>query len=481
MPITAAHWVFILTVVTIIVVMVARRNVAIVAIAGTVILALMSANAGHTVGDRVIFATQSMFRAILMAGVGLFDIMLLVALMLAMLKAMSKEGADELMILPVRRLIVGPRSAFITLACTTFVCGIFFWPSPATALVGTVLVPVAIRARLPAIGAVAAINIAGHGMALSSDPVIQAATRISAGAAHVPPGMVLFYTVLFAGVVGLIALTVFGLMLGRDMRRGKVVAAPEALPSSPAGNDGTTGEPRQFSRNARILAILTPSVLFGMGVLIITRALFDPAHAIYGGDATALLGGCAVCILIIACLLCEGHHALEQVIVHLRDGFAFAVKVFAPVLPIVAFFFLGDPEHAAQVLGRGTPGYLLDLGRAASGYLGPDNPVLPFGVMVVGILSGIDGFGFSGLPLTGSIAGAVASSVPANAAILASIGQIGSVWVGGGTIVPWSGVCVAAAMADVNPDELARRNFIPVTLGFLAAATLALVLIYANS
>ncbi|WP_067733000.1 hypothetical protein [Novosphingobium naphthalenivorans] len=475
MPITPAHWVFLFTVATIVFVMVARRNVAIVAIAGTVALAFMSPNAGTTMPDRMIFATQSLFRSILMAGIGLFDIMLLVALMLAMLKAMSKEGADELMIVPVRRLIVGPRSAFITLACTTFVCGIFFWPSPATALVGTVLVPVAIRARLPAVGAVAAINIAGHGMALSSDPVIQAATRISASAAHVSPGLVLFYTVLFAGVVGIIALTVFGLLLGRDMRRGTVVASPSALPHGQP--EGRT----EFGPHARFLAILTPAVLFGMGALIISRALFDPAHAIYGGDATALLGGCAVCILIIACVVHDGHHALEQIIVHLREGFAFAVKVFAPVLPIVAFFFLGDPDHAAQVLGPGTPGFLLDLGRAASAYLGPNNPVLPFGVMVVGILSGIDGFGFSGLPLTGSIAGAVASSVPANAAILASIGQIGSVWVGGGTIVPWSGVCVAAAMADVNPDELARRNFLPVALGFLAAATLALFLIYANT
>ncbi|MDD3800418.1 MAG: hypothetical protein PHE36_14705, partial [Novosphingobium sp.] len=310
MPITAAHWVFLFTVAAIIFVMVVRRNVAIVAIAGTVALAFMSANAGATLPDRMIFATQSLFRAILMAGIGLFDIMLLVALMLAMLKAMSKEGADELMIIPVRRLIVGPRSAFITLACTTYVCGIFFWPSPATALVGTVLVPVAIRARLPAIGAVAAVNIAGHGMALSSDPVIQAATRISAGAAHVSPGLVLFYTVLFAGVVGVIALTVFGLLLGRDMRRGKVVASASALPL------GDSQGRSEFGPHARFLAILTPSVLFGMGALIISRALFDPAHAIYGGDATALLGGCAVCILIIACVVHDGHHALEQVIVH---------------------------------------------------------------------------------------------------------------------------------------------------------------------
>ncbi len=129
------------------------------------------------------------------------------------------------------------------------------------------------------------------------------------------------------------------------------------------------------------------------------------------------------------------------------------------MLPIVAFFFLGDPAHAVKVLGPGTPGYLLDFGRSVGQYLGPNNPLLPVGVLAVGLLSGIDGFGFSGLPLTGSISGALTGAGTTSTAVLASLGQIGSVWVGGGTMVPWSGVCVAAALANIRPRHSGATQF----------------------
>lgn len=475
MTITFAHWTFLLVMVAIIATMVMRRSVIIVAIVGIVLLAVQSPNAEPGAIGHFIFSAQAVFRAILLAGIDLFDIMLLVAIMLAMLRALAAQGADEMMIAPMRRLIVGPWSAMVVLTVTTFVCGIFFWPSPTVALVGTVLVPVALRAGLPAVAAAAAINIAGHGMALSADPVIQAATRITANAAHVSPNLILTYTVLFSLTTGIVSLLTVAFFVRRDMASGKLVPQPASGLLAGGDPDGEVATPFR-GRFCAPLAILAPLALFSLGGLIIYRAMFDPAHAIYGGAATALLGGMAICILIVASIAHDGHRAMESIVHHLQDGFAFGVKVFAPVLPIVAFFFLGDPAHAVKVLGEGTPGYLLDFGRAVGDYLGADNPLLPFGVMLVGILSGIDGFGFSGLPLTGSISGALAAAQPHNVAILASLGQIGSVWVGGGTMVPWSGVCVAAAMANVSPDELARRNFLPVSIGFVVVALLALVL-----
>ena len=48
----------------------------------------------------------------------------------------------------------------------------FFWPTPAVALVGAVFLPVAMRAGLPAIGVAVALNLFGHGLALSTDFVI---------------------------------------------------------------------------------------------------------------------------------------------------------------------------------------------------------------------------------------------------------------------------------------------------------------------
>lgn len=472
---TLSHWTFLAILVAILLTIVFRRSVVIAAMLGILVLAAMSPNAGSGAISHGVFALQSLFRAMLLAGSDLFDIMLLVAIMLAMLKSMAAEGADELMIAPMRKLIVGPWSAFFVLAITAYVCSIFFWPSPATALVGTVLIPVALRAGLPALGAAAAINIAAHGIALSSDPVIQAATRISARSAGIDAAPILYYTVIFSALTGFVAMVLTVIFLRRDMRLRPQVLAGGGLAA--AGGTGIPGEgqgdapalaPR--GRFGLPLAVLTPVLLFGVGILIIYRAIAMPEKAIYGGEATALLGGAAITVLIIACIAHDGHRAMESVIHHITEGFTFAIKVFGPVLPIVAFFLLGDPTHAERVLGPGTPGYLLDFGQSVGHYMGPDNPLLPVGVMLVGILSGIDGFGFSGLPLTGSVAAALTGSASDSTALLASLGQIGSIWVGGGTLAPWSGVCIVAALANVRPDELARRNFVPVMAGLIASA-----------
>lgn len=472
---TPSHWTFLAILVAILLTIVFRRSVVIAAMLGILVLAAMSPNAGSGVISHSVFALQSLFRAMLLAGSDLFDIMLLVAIMLAMLKSMAAEGADELMIAPMRKLIVGPWSAFFVLAITAYVCSIFFWPSPATALVGTVLIPVALRAGLPALGAAAAINIAAHGIALSSDPVIQAATRISARSAGINAAPILYYTVIFSALTGLVAMVLTVIFLRRDMRLRPQVLAGGGLAA--AGGTGIPGEGQGDvpalafrGRFGLPLAVLTPVLLFGVGILIIYRAIAMPEKAIYGGEATALLGGAAITVLIIACIAHDGHRAMESVIHHITEGFTFAIKVFGPVLPIVAFFLLGDPTHAERVLGPGTPGYLLDFGQSVGHYLGPDNPLLPVGVMLVGILSGIDGFGFSGLPLTGSVAAALTGSASDSTALLASLGQIGSIWVGGGTLAPWSGVCIVAALANVRPDELARRNFVPVMAGLIASA-----------
>ena len=96
--------------------------------------------------------------------------------------------------------------------------------------------------------------------------------------------------------------------------------------------------------------------------------------------------------------------------------------------------------------------------------------------MVVGALTGLDGSGFSGLPLTGSLARTFGTAVGASVPVLASLGQITAIFVGGGTIVPW-GLIPVAAICDVSPLELARKNFLPVLIGFLCAFVVACFLL----
>jgi hypothetical protein len=58
---------------------------------------------------------------------------------------------------------------------------------------------------------------------------------------------------------------------------------------------------------------------------------------------------------------------------------------------------------------------------------------------------------------------------------LAAIGQMGSVWTGGGTLIAWSSLVAVAGFCGVSVLELARKNFIPVMTG-LVVATLAAIL-----
>lgn len=94
----------------------------------------------------------------------------------------------------------------------------------------------------------------------------------------------------------------------------------------------------------------------------------------------------------------------------------------------------------------------------------------------IGAITGLDGSGFSGLPLVGSIAQTFASAGKIHVASLAALGQIITVWVGGGTIIPW-GVIPVAAICGIEATELARKNLIPVLCGFAATIIVALFLI----
>src|SRR5690606_35142623 len=72
------------------------------------------------------------------------------------------------------------------------------------ALLGAVLLPVAIRAGLPALGVAMAMNLFGHGIALSSDFIIQGAPKLTADAAGLPVGDVISASIPLVITVGVV-------------------------------------------------------------------------------------------------------------------------------------------------------------------------------------------------------------------------------------------------------------------------------------
>ncbi|PMR76121.1 hypothetical protein [Billgrantia endophytica] len=484
---TASHWVFLLVILAIFVSIGFRKGVIIPSIAGIFMLGLLAEAPHDGALNQLIFAVQVVFRALLNAGIELFDIMLVIALMVAMLKSLQSQGADRLMVAPMKKLMIGPWTAFFVLGVTMYIAAAFFWPTPAVALVGTVLIPVAMQVGLPAIGAAMAVNLFGHGMALSADPVIQGASRLTASAAGIETSALLPYTLLFSITVGVVAITIACLNLRRDMRSGVLQApqtdevfTPQSVGAAAVEADtiSKTPEPEPApGPYARFFAVAVPVILIGVAVLMIYRALFVPDQAIQGGGATALLGGTATVLLVLSSFAAHGHHALDGISSYTREGFFFAIKIFAPIIPIAGFFFLGHPEHSAQVIGSGSAGYLFDIGNNIGRYIDGNVFLLTFGMAFIGLLTGMDGSGFSGLPLVGSLSGALGTGAGVDVHVLAALGQVAAIFAGGGTLAAWAfGVAADAGIAGVSPAALVRRNFVPVISGIVVACGLAIIL-----
>ena len=87
-----------------------------------------------------------------------------------------------------------------------------------------------------------------------------------------------------------------------------------------------------------------------------------------GGDATALIGGTAILIFLLINLTGFKGEGLAKTTKRLIDGFQFGFRVFGPVIPIAAFFYLGDAGFLT-IVGEGvlpdsSNGLVNDLGVA---------------------------------------------------------------------------------------------------------------------
>ena len=454
---TAGHWLYFLGIVVVVVTMVMRRNVLIPCILFTFLL-------GWSYLGSFSQGIQTIFNASIVAGSDLLGIFMIIGLMVALLKSLSATGADELMVIPLKRLMVGPFISYLVVAGSTLIVSLFFWPTPAVPLVGALLAPAAIQMGLSPMLAAMAVALAGQGLALGGDVIIQGAPGLTAAAAGVPTELVTFKGGVLSLIAGVVALTLAYVWGRRDVTRFMPGQAATWVDPAAGVKNWTPGE---RSKGRTLLLLL------GISMAYVIFALFR--YDLRGGDASAMLGGVALLVAVIASLFVRGRNGLDVMADYLADGLVFAFRVMGPIIPIAGFFFLGNPEASAKILGEGAPGYLFDLGQMAAEVIPPTGFLAAFGLLLVGLLTGLDGSGFSGLPLVGTLAGAMAAGDANVAATLGAIGQLGAIWAGGGTLVAWCSLVAVAGIIGVPVLELVRRNFAPVMIG-LSVATVVAVL-----
>ncbi|QOZ31938.1 hypothetical protein [Bradyrhizobium sp. CCBAU 53421] len=508
-PIVAAHWVYLLGVAVIVLTMIWRANVVVPSVIATLLVALAWTHSP-------VAALASVFNASFTAAKELFNIFLVIALMTALLNALKVLRSDIRMVEPFRAVMKSGHTAYFVLAAITYVISLFFWPTPAVPLVSAVLLPAAIAAGLSPLGGAIAIALAGQGMALSSDYVIGVAPGISAKAAGaaVSAATVADRALVLSLITGGIALTLAYLSIRKSITKpddrllerwqarssnGELARlAQEGTFDKAQIARGTADGQQPFATQAQIdkalagaparregwskfFAVATP-LAFLCVIAVMVLAKLGIGHDLKGGDAAALVGGVAAMLMICASFVTdELRKFLDTSADHITEGFVFAFKAMGSVLPIAGFFFLGaEPGLSAPILGVPTaqaPSLLFELIQTAQAWIPGNEFFVAFGILISGMITGIDGSGFAGLPLTGSLSGALAPSVGLDPATLAAIGQMGAVWTGGGTLVAWSSLIAVAGFARVPVFQIVRTAMIPVLTG-LAVSTVCAVLIW---
>lgn len=458
---TAMHYTYILGIIAIIGFMVCKKDTAMVCIIG--IFAV-----GMAATSSIYVSIGGVFNSFIVAIGELAGTILIISVITALCKLLEITGINERMVSPIAKLIKSPATAYWVIGIVMFAVSIFFWPSPAVALIGAVFLPVALKAKLPAIGAAVAMNLFGHGIALSGDFVIQGAPKLTADGAGIEVSEQISASIPLVIVMGAVTTVMAYIFLMKDMKTGKIAVDESDFTVEEKKRDFLLPE-----KLTKLFSIMVP-VCFGLDVFIMFTANLQ------GGDATALIGGTALFLLIAIAVFAFKGKSFDKITENIVEGFTFAFRVFGPVIPIAAFFYLGDSAlgtvFGEGAIPEGSSGLVNDIGIALSYMVPVNKSVSAATTTLVGIITGLDGSGFSGINLAGSVAKIFSVALGYGAATLSALGQIGAIWVGGGTVIPWA-VIPVAAICGVDPIELAGRNIKPVAIGLVVTTIVAIFLI----
>lgn len=473
MDLLFSHWLYAAFTLIIIITMIFRKGVVLPTLIGTFLV-------GWVYKGNIVDGFTSIFQANLVAATELFNIFLIITFMMALLHSLRDIGADQKMVQPIQKVMINGHVSFFVLIAVTYVISLFFWPTPAVPLICALLVPAAVRSGLPIMTAAVGVALAGQGMALSSDYIIQVAPSISAASAGLDTSIVADKAFILSLITGGIAIFLAYFMYRKGIRSKNHPDSELELQAIQEEEDESKREEsilKNFSFWSKLFAILVPLTLTAVVVyMIYTKLAHGRTGGLEGGDGAAFIGGVAVILLVLSTIAFGRQHALDYVSNHITNGFMFAFKVMGPVIPIAGFFFLGSNEFSGKILGieDSPPAFLFDLVEAAQQFIPQSALLAGISLLIIGILTGLDGSGFSGLPLTGALA-ATLETKGMDASTLAAIGQMGSIWTGGGAIIAWSSLIAIAGFCGVSVIELVRKNFIPVIVGLITSTIFAVL------
>ncbi|MBN7574359.1 MULTISPECIES: hypothetical protein [Clostridium] len=460
---TPLHYIYLIFIIIIILAMVKKKDISLLCILGIFILGLAGT-------ESIYKSVMGVFNSFVYAAKELMPTIFIISIITAMSNTLMDSGINDEMVSPFRKVIKNYWIAYWVIGIFMMVLSWFFWPSPAVALIGALFLPIAKKAGLPAMGVAISMNLFGHGIALSSDYIIQAAPKLTADAASIPVSEVISASIPLELTMGIVTTVAAFYFLRREIKSGELPSQYEEIEDSTSISRSSMLISSKKVRRFLALLIL---VLFALDIFIMYIAKLQ------GGDATALIGGTAIFILSLISILAYKEKSLDKITDNLVKGLQFGFKIFGVVIPIAAFFYLGDSAFTdifGKILPEGSNGIVNDLGVALANNV-PINSTISAGTLtVVGAITGLDGSGFSGISLVGSISKIFSTALGGGVATLTALGQIAGIWVGGGTVIPWA-IIPVAAICGVDAFELAKKNLKPVVIGLIITTIVAIIII----
>ena len=449
-----ADWVFMFFVLTTLGCLATRRDALLPTSIG--LLVVGSILKGSLVGGIMVA-----FNSIMAATTDLLNIIIVIALVVMMTKTMEDMGSDRLMVAPLRGLLSRPSVSYWVIGFAMLILSWFIWPTPAVALLGALVLPLAIVGGLPPMIAGMSLSIFGKGIGLSSDFIIQGTPSVTAKMTKIPVADIISASIPIWATVSLVA-AISAFFIARKAIKASKGRVEESTASSLDMERRAAAASVTISASpiGKVMAWLIPLCL-----VLDVYVMFD--QKLKGGAATALVGGTVLGLTMISSCFQYKNDAFAKVMDHARHGWMFAVKVFGPVVIIAGFFWLGGDSLKDILKDKTAEGLMFHWGYFLAAHLPINTFMVSLMVTIAGILAAFDGSGYAAIPLGTSIAMALGKPIGANVAILASQAQMAAIWTGA-TLVPWGFLAVTASFAGVDPADLARRNMWPTLLGLAA-------------
>ncbi len=449
-----ADWVYLAFIVIIFVCLATRRDALLPTLAGLFLTSLALK------GGNLLEGVLVTYKAILAAGTDLLNIILIVAAITTMTGIMADMGTDRIMVAPAKKMLRNPVMSFVVLTIVTLLLSWVLRATPAVVLLGALLVPAAVVKGMSPLVAGMLLSIVGKGMALSSDFLSQGTPAFTAKVTKLPVAEVFAASVPIWATVSIVTMIGLCLVSRKLTRAEKEKREAGDVAHLEAYKEAHEAETAKVTPFAKWMAVVIP-LAFTCDIYAMVK------WKLSGNDAMALMGGTFYIISFICGIIHYRKKAFDEVLEKARTGWIFAVKVFGPIVIISGFFWLGGDTLKGIVGDPKIQGLAFDWGYFIAEQMPINKFMIALLATVTSAFAAFDGSGYAAIPIGASIAMALGKPIGANLAYLVVMAQMSAIWVGA-TLVPWGFLAVTGSVTKVDPQDLARKSFIPVAAGLLA-------------